>query len=324
MTTGQQVKVDFWGVCGSVPSPPTPQAIDAMLDEAGRNGSKPPEPTYYGGNTPCVTIAIDGTTIVCDMGTGIRKFGQSIFRQILAEKKFTAHILMSHVHWDHIQGFPFFGPVYMTRGVFDTQLKMWGGVDWRETLETVLLGQMRDPKFPIDLKRIALEAAVLEFNHVFDRMNFQINTSHGEPINIYCRRLNHPNETYGYRISWRDQIVAYTTDNEGYMWPDPALIDLVNGASLWIQDVQYSDDQYRGKIGIPRFGWGHSCPAMVIDVAREAKPKTIVTFHHDPDNGAVAIRAIASSIAEATGIRTIPAREGESIILDNRPSEIIL
>jgi phosphoribosyl 1,2-cyclic phosphodiesterase len=319
------MKVDFWGVCGSVPSPPTPQAIDTMISEAARSQIVPAEPVYYGGNTPCVTIEVGGETIICDMGTGVRKFGQSRFRQILADKKLMAHILMSHVHWDHIQGFPFFGPVYMPRGAYDIQLNLRGGVDWRETLETVLLGQMRDPKFPIDLKMIALEAAMLNFSAVFDRLTFEIPTSDGSPpVAVYCRRLNHPNETYGYRITHGCNIVAYTTDNEGYTSPDPALVDLVRGATLWIQDAQYADDQYCGKVGIPRLGWGHSCPSMVIDVARAAKPERIVTFHHDPDNGAVVIRAIAGAVQDATGIRTVPAREGEPIILGEQGTEIIL
>ena len=312
-----KMTVDFWGVTGSVPSPPTPQAIDALLAESARSGKIPVDPVYYGGNTPCVTISAGGNTIICDMGTGVRKFGQSRFRQILADKKFNAHVLMSHVHWDHIQGFPFFGPVYMPRNAFDIHLSMHGGVNWRETLETVLLGQMRDPKFPIDLKMIAQEAATLDFSPVCDRQTFEIPSADGSPpIIVYCRRLNHPNETYGYRMSHGKTIIAYTTDNEGYMYPDPALIDLVKDATLWIQDAQYTDDQYRGAVGIPRFGWGHSCPAQVIDVARAAKPKWIITFHHDPDNGAAAIRAIAKSIEEATGIRTTPAREGESIEIE--------
>ena len=324
MTT-EQMKVDFWGVCGSVPSPPTPQAIDTMLAEAARTGKVPTEPVYYGGNTPCVTVEAGGQTIVFDMGTGVRKFGQSQFRNILANKKFRAHILMSHVHWDHIQGFPFFGPVYMPRNTFNIQLKMWGGVDWHETLETVLLGQMRDPKFPIDLKMIALEAAELEFNPVHDRLTFEIATEDGSPpISVYCRRLNHPNETYGYRITHGRNVLVYTTDNEGYSHADPALVDLVKDASVWIQDAQYTDDQYCGRTGIPRFGWGHSNPSMIIDVARAAKPKKIFTYHHDPDNGAATIRAIAMAIQEQTGIITLPAREGESVILDNQPSEIII
>jgi phosphoribosyl 1,2-cyclic phosphodiesterase len=306
--------VRFWGVCGSIPAPISPQTIETLRTST--TVETPKLPAYYGGNTACVTIEAGGEMIILDMGSGLRVFGRSILGQVMKEKKFRAHVFMSHVHWDHIQGFPFFGPVYLPRAVFDVKMNLWGGVDWQEPLDAVLAGQMSHPKFPITMKQISLESAQLAYETVHHRKIVKIATPQGE-IEVECGRLNHPNETYGYRIAFRHLTVVFTTDNEGYSSPDQSLCHLASGADLWITDCQYTNAQYSGEGGgMAHTGWGHSCPKHVIAAALAAAkpPKRIVTFHHDPDNSAETIRDIAKEIETKAVICTTPALEGETIV----------
>jgi phosphoribosyl 1,2-cyclic phosphodiesterase len=312
MSSGQMI-VKFWGVCGSIPAPVSPARLNEMLKSAISEGM-PKYPVYYGGNTTCVTIEAGGETIILDMGSGLREYGKSIMSQIFKTKEFHANIFMSHVHWDHVQGFPFFGPIYLHRNDFNVQMTLWGGVNWQEPLEAVLAGQMKHPKFPISMDMISRENAQLKYRAIHNRMETIITTNDGE-IKVECRRLNHPNETYGYRITYHGHVVSFTTDNEGYSFPDPALRLLAEGADLWITDCQYTDEQYCGTGGMAHIGWGHSCPAHVITTAKLAKPLRIITFHHDPDNSPIIIERIADQVKNETSIVTMPALEGETIVI---------
>ena len=308
-TNPKDMTVKFWGVCGSIPAPISPRAIKEMLRLAPHSLIP-----YYGGNTTCVTVEAGGEMIILDLGSGVRELGRSVMGRIFAEKKFRANIFMSHVHWDHIQGFPFFGPVYLPRADFDVKMNLWGGVDWQEPLEAVLAGQMTHPKFPITMKQISLESAQLAYDTVHHRKIVKIATPEGE-ITVECRRLNHPNETYGYRITFRGRTVAFTTDNEGYSSPDPSLCHLAHEADLWITDCQYTNAQYRGEACMAHMGWGHSCPDHVSAAAEKSRPLQIFTTHHDPDNDAETIGGIAEYVQRTTGILTVPAFEGQTIVI---------
>ena len=319
----------FWGVRGSLPTPLTPAALEAKITQIVRNalitGVAPEaiedwlknQPRHavstYGGNTSCIELRADGRLVAIDMGSGMRELGNALMSELLGRGSLDATVLVSHVHWDHIQGFPFFGPIYVPRGKAQVNLDLWGGVNWRRPLKSVLAEQMSSPMFPMDFKKVEQEGAKMRFHTVNDRLTFAIPAPEGD-IRVLCRRLNHPQETYGFRFEYCGRIVAYCTDNEDFPIPDPALVELVTGADVWIQDCQYDNGEYKGeKGGPPKLNWGHSEPEYVGRVAALAHPKLIITFHHDPQASDAHIAAIASEVRKLSGVPTEAAYEGKII-----------
>ncbi len=233
----------------------------------------------YGGNTSCVEVVFDTVRFVLDMGTGLIQIGKELFPKMKEEGGLEIYFLLSHVHWDHIQGLPFFAPIYANKA--DGDLNTWhiyGGTNWQATAETCLAGQMDPPKFPVSWKEIDARTHQLDLQSVFDGKQFNVG-----PVSIRARRLNHPQETYGWRFEYDGKVVAYTTDNEQFNpdKPDPPLVKLAENADVWINDTQYLEQEYDHEL-VSRHGWGHSHTRATAVAGVKAGVKNIFTFHHDP------------------------------------------
>ncbi len=238
-------KFIVWGARGSIPSPG-------------------PDTIKYGGNTSCLEVRCGKEIIIFDAGTGIRNLGT----KLLKEMPFHATILLSHAHWDHIQGFPFFLPAYMPGNTFD-----FYGEEQLE-VEEVLKRQMISPTFPITLDEMESE---FSFYDLKVRGEIKI----GEAQIVYDR-LNHPGNVTTFRVNYKGKSMVYATDTEHFSCLDPTLLKLAHKTDILIYDAQYTDDEYSGKDGMPRTAWGHSTWNKAVEMAQAAKVKTLILWHHDP------------------------------------------
>jgi phosphoribosyl 1,2-cyclic phosphodiesterase len=246
-------KLSFWGVRGSTPT------VD-------------PATWRYGGNTPCLElIAPDGTQFILDCGTGLRMLG-SRWAAPNGGKAAETHILVTHYHWDHIQGIPFFSPLYVENNEFhfySFRSKFLG----RDSLKQVFEAQMAMPYFPVDMSAMS---AKRKFKEVDGGDSFKVGEN-----KITARWLNHPQGCLGFRIETPAGTVAYATDNEpGDTKLDENLRELAADADIFINDAQFTPEQ----LETTRKGWGHSSWLEGAKVARQAGAKTLVLFHHDPDS----------------------------------------
>ena len=265
--------VTFWGVRGSIPVP-------------GKSTLR------YGGNTPCITIEHDDTLLIFDCGTGIRALGQSLLAESNG-RPINAHILISHTHWDHIQGFPFFTPAFIPTNTFT----IYGAKGVNRQIEDTLAGQMENPYFPVSLKAMA---ATLHFKAI-EQQSVTI-----DGLTISTCFLNHPGLALGFRISCEDGDVVYFSDHEPYyrllttpsdFQPamDPQVTDedkikfahsrdaeyakFCQGADLLIEDSPYTVEEYKSKVG-----WGHACVDDVVGMALAGNVKQLALFHHEPSH----------------------------------------
>jgi phosphoribosyl 1,2-cyclic phosphodiesterase len=246
-------KLSFWGVRGSTPT------VD-------------PATWRYGGNTPCLElIAPDGKQFILDCGTGLRMLG-SRWATPSGGKSPETHILVTHYHWDHIQGIPFFSPLYAENNEFhfySFRSKFLG----RDSLKQVFEAQMALPYFPVDMSAMN---AKRKFKEVDGGDSFTVGENR-----ITARWLNHPQGCLGFRIETPAGTVAYATDNEpGDAKLDESLRELAAGADIFINDAQFTPEQ----LATTRKGWGHSSWLEGAKLARQAEAKTLVLFHHDPDS----------------------------------------
>jgi phosphoribosyl 1,2-cyclic phosphodiesterase len=246
-------KLSFWGVRGSTPT------VD-------------PATWRYGGNTPCLElVAPDRTQFILDCGTGLRMLG-SRWAAPDAGRFPETHIFVTHYHWDHIQGIPFFSPLYAQNNEFhfySFRSKFLG----RDSLKQVFETQMALPYFPVDMSAMN---AKRKFQEVAGGDSFTIGEN-----KITTRWLNHPQGCLGFRIETPAGIVVYATDNEpGDAKLDASLRELAADADIFINDAQFTPEQ----LETTRRGWGHSTWLEGVRVAREMNAKTLVLFHHDPDS----------------------------------------
>jgi phosphoribosyl 1,2-cyclic phosphodiesterase len=246
-------KLSFWGVRGSTPT------VD-------------PATWRYGGNTPCLElVAPDGTKFILDCGTGLRVLG-SRWGADGARPSAETHIFVTHYHWDHIQGLPFFSPLYDEKNEFQFysfRSKFLGPDSLRRVFET----QMALPYFPVDFSAMN---AKRKFREVEGGESFEIGEN-----KITTRWLNHPQGCLGFRIETPAGTVVYATDNEPGVPPlDKNLRELAADADIFINDAQYAPSQ----LATTRKGWGHSAWSEGVKVGRESNVKTLVLFHHDPDS----------------------------------------
>lgn len=275
--------VKFWGTRGSVPTPGAGTA-------------------HYGGNTSCVEVRTeDGTLIILDCGTGVRVLGQSLME---GPQPVTGHILISHTHWDHTQGFAFFAPTRMEGNRFT----IYGAAGFNLELQDTMAGQMDYLYFPVSLSELGAD---IEFKE-FGEETFAIN----DHVEVRTQYINHTVLTLGFRITADDTTVVYCCDHEPY-YPDlyraetknPAVQDLVHkgdrahvrfieGADLLIHDAQYTADEYATK-----HNWGHSPVNYVVEIAALGGVKRLALTHHDPEHDDDTIAGIEAKAREFAASR---------------------
>jgi phosphoribosyl 1,2-cyclic phosphodiesterase len=196
----------------------------------------------------------------------------------------TAHIFFSHVHWDHIQGFPFFAPAFVPGNT----IHLYGGNNVSATLEETLAGQMDYPSFPVDLSQLG---ATMTFRDLREGQLVKLDDGEGHEISIRTTRGNHPNGVWVYRIDHGGKSVVYATDTEHYAVVDPKLLAISKNADVLIYDSQYTPEEYAGAgPGGPKTGWGHSTFEEGVKIAKGASVKQLVLYHHDPNQSDGAVR----------------------------------
>jgi phosphoribosyl 1,2-cyclic phosphodiesterase len=253
------MRVKFWGVRGSTP---TPQA----------------ENMRYGGNTSCVEVRVGEQLYIFDCGTGFRVLGQQL-QDEFGEKKLplSAHVFVSHFHWDHIQGIPFFRPLYDRA---DSQFLFHCSSRTR-SLKQVMDEQMASPYFPVNLSQMQAQQKFYDIDS--GRLNLE------DGVQIQTSWLNHPQGCMGFRMETKDGVLVYATDNEpGDAAFDKSVRKLAEGADVLIYDAQYLPEEYAAE----KRGWGHSHWREAVNVVMESGAKELVLFHHDPDHTDVVIDKI--------------------------------
>jgi phosphoribosyl 1,2-cyclic phosphodiesterase len=283
-----QFVVNFWGVRGSIACPGAATV-------------------RYGGNTPCVEMLVDGYRLIFDAGTGIHVLGQTLLHHLPV----SGHLFFSHSHWDHIQGFPFFSPAFMEGNEFD----IYGGViPHGVTIEHRLHDQMEQPNFPVPLQ---VMGANLRFHTLEDGDRVQLGD-----VTVSTGLLNHPGGAIGYRVSWQDRAVAYVTDTEQFSNElDRNVLALADRADVLIYDCTYTDEEYYHP-RTSKIGWGHSTWQEAVKVARAARVKKLVIFHHDPSHddefmdeiGMQAARVFPDAIVAREGMKILV---GKSMLIAN-------
>jgi phosphoribosyl 1,2-cyclic phosphodiesterase len=239
------MEVSFWGVRGSLPC-------------AGVDYNR------YGGNTSCVLVMCGEVPIILDSGTGIRSLGESL----ISKNLLNCHLLYSHVHWDHIMGFPFFSLLYSPKATVKIRC---GNLLPKRNIKEILNLQMSTPNFPIGLNSLSASLEYIDFE-AGDSFNIHAD------ISVMTTGLNHPDGATGYRINYRGKSVCYITDTEHT--PDALdfqLVKFLKGADLLIYDSTYTDSNFS------QFkGWGHSTWQEGIRLSRAADIQRLAIFHHDP------------------------------------------
>jgi phosphoribosyl 1,2-cyclic phosphodiesterase len=257
------MQVTFWGVRGSIPTPG-------------------PNTVQFGGNTSCVELRAGKAILIFDGGTGLRLLG----KKLLAETPITAHMFFSHVHWDHIQGVPFFEPAFVTGNAF----YLYGGNNVSRTLEETLEGQMDHPNFPVHLSAMG---AKMTFRDLTEGEAISIDDGMGGTLRVTNAAGNHPQGVYAFRVDYKDKVLVYATDTEHYEGRiDQKLVHLARGANVFIYDSQYTPEEYAGTAGTgtAKKGWGHSTFEEGVKLAKAAGVHKLILFHHDPIQNDAAVR----------------------------------
>jgi phosphoribosyl 1,2-cyclic phosphodiesterase len=274
-----QFSVHFWGVRGSLPT-------------SGWEFAK------FGGNTSCIEVRVGNEIIILDAGSGLLPLGQRL------GDCGHATFFISHFHWDHIHGFPFFRPAYQPENAFT----LYGPGEQGDGLEAALTRQMQPPHFPVALGTMR---AQLDFRSVHPGDEIRVG-----PARVQAAALNHPQGSLGYRISMGDVSVVYATDTEHLASgvADAGTRELARDADLLIYDAQYTDDEYDGRSGPSHTGWGHSTALEACRAAQETGVRRLVLFHHDPSHDD---RAIERMLVEARAHfpNVIAAQDGMTLDL---------
>lgn len=285
------MKIKFWGVRGSIPCPG-------------------PQTVKYGGNTPCIELRFKepDRLIIIDAGSGIRELGNYIMAHDLPKGPIKTEIFLTHTHWDHIMGFPFFTPIYMP----GSQLKVYGPVTYEgDTLENVVGGQLTYRYFPVRDVELAADISYIDLKE--ERLDL------GDGITLTTKYLNHPILCLGYRFEYRDKVFCTAYDTEPFrnlFCADPndpsydeAMAsegDLVAGeqnnllerffagADLLVHDTQYTQEEYESS----KIGWGHSPFEHAITAANRVGVKKMAFFHHEPVRNDAQMDALASDFCK--------------------------
>jgi phosphoribosyl 1,2-cyclic phosphodiesterase len=294
----------FWGTRGSIPVPG-------------------PETLRYGGNTTCLEVRADGEIIVLDAGSGIRPLGVAL------EKEFQTHpiklsLLISHAHWDHIQGFPFFKPAYDPKN----HIRIFGFDGAGATFREIMTEPMRAPFFPISMRELS---ARMDINKLSE-MKFSLGK-----VDIHAAFVNHPGVCVGYRIYTSGGSVAFLPDHEPYQFflhsarakqlstqqaqefaaeEQGALVQFLHGSDFLILDSQYTDQEYKSHVG-----WGHGSISSAVSLALDADVQTLLLFHHDPGHDDEMVDMMVESarnVAAKNGssLEIAGAQEGSELLLE--------
>jgi len=271
--------VRFWGVRGSVASPG-------------------PGTLKTGGNTSCVEVRCGKETVIFDLGTGLRPLGLALMRK----PPVRASLFLSHYHWDHIAGLPFFAPAYDPR----SELVIHGATRRGRDVRQILSGQMIDPYFPVDL---GVLNAHLRFVTLQD-----CGLVHMGSAVIKAAELNHPGGALGFRLEHGGRSMVYATDFEHGTAADERLVELARDADLLVFDAQYTPAEYEGNGESSRKGWGHSTYEIGAQIARRAGVKKLALYHHAPERDDRGIQKLAA-LAKKLHPGAFAAREGMKLSL---------
>lgn len=306
------MKIRFWGVRGSIACPG-------------------PDTVVYGGNTSCIELRLGKKQrlVIIDAGSGIRPLGNALMENARDDKPILAEIFLTHTHWDHIMGFPFFSPIYSPT----TTLTIYGPVTFEdEPLEDIVGGQLRYRYFPVMYNELS---AKIQYRHLRENV-----LDIGDGIVVRTKFLNHTLQCLGYRFEWEGRSVCTAFDTEPFrnvlsenidaMSVDPVLAEsgeaaaraetekmrrFYAGADVLIHDAQFTAAEYEAA----KKGWGHTAMEHAIDAALEADVKQLILFHHDPSRTDTALGAIEAACRErlpsGSRLTVAFAREGMEICL---------
>jgi phosphoribosyl 1,2-cyclic phosphodiesterase len=312
------MKVKFWGMRGSIPTPISPADIEEKIRRALRGAAgldlsseqaieryiqRLPEEMRHtiGGNTACVEVRAADQWLILDAGSGLRLLGYELMNTEFARGGGKADFLISHTHWDHIQGLPFFTPAFIAGNHLAFHSP-------HAHLEAAFTGQQDQIYFPVPLSYLSADIQ-------FDRIPAKTWSPIGH-VRVYPLKMTHPGESYGYRIEHAGQSLVYATDAE-YKQLDPestkTYVDFFRDADLLIFDAQYSFND-----ALDRRDWGHSSPVMGAEMAYRAGVRRLVLFHHDPTSSDQTIyaglrQAEAWLAKRGSSCRVVIANEGLEI-----------
>ncbi len=297
------IRLTFWGVRGSIPTPG-------------------PTTVRYGGNTSCIEVRADNQIIILDGGTGLRPLGHQLITEF-DNSPIELTLLLTHTHWDHIQGLPFFPPVYKEQN----RLRILGYEGARHGLANILTNQMESPFFPIGLKEVPANVKIEELKE----MSFNIGS-----VQVEACMANHPGVCVGYRLSTPAGSIAFFPDNEPHFGhchdpqfrgsgdttkleyarnEDRKIAEFVKGVDILIMDAQYDCEEYK-----QHRGWGHGCIDDVVKFALKSEVKHLYLFHHDPEHDDTKIDAMVAYArnlvsAEKGFLKVDAAQEGAVVQL---------
>jgi phosphoribosyl 1,2-cyclic phosphodiesterase len=269
-------QVFFWGVRGSIPVPG-------------------PDTLQYGGNTSCVQVQIGKRLLIFDAGSGIYALGRQLVKRGL---QLSGDIFITHTHWDHIQGFPFFAPAFIKGNSF----RLYGQSKIDRTFSELMHGQMVYQHFPVSLDQMG---AKFEFNELDSGMEIDL----GDGISLRTTLNNHPGGGLSYRLDYDSRSCCYITDTEHYPQIDENLCQFIGNSDLVIYDAHFTNEEYPNYVG-----WGHSTWQEGIKLIEAAGAKRLVLFHHANFRSDQEMEIIEQQ-AQTHSNNCVAAREGMVISL---------